>query len=209
LSPDPESSFGQNCGPQQQQQQLHKHAQQHHRRAPLLQEGSLQSDSNFINTELSGASLLGPSPAAAAAAGGEPQPRSVKPRPSVTQQQQQRRLVGHSSSGEAAPAYDGAAAAAVAAAGRGVLCSEGERWAQNAIILAKQQAREMQQQNDALVRVLERERQDHTRTRQQVGLVAMNSVLGCLNTARLHCARQGVCAGLYRCRVCLLSASTS
>jgi hypothetical protein len=80
----------------------------------------------------------------------------------VTQQQQQQQ--------QAARVVDGAAAAAVAAAGRGVLCSEGERWTQNAMILARQQAREMQQQNDALVRVLERERQDHARTRQQVGL---------------------------------------
>jgi hypothetical protein len=63
----------------------------------------------------------------------------------------------------------GGAAAAVAAAGRGVLDAVGgNHWCSNALVLAKQQAQELQQQNDALVRVLERERQQHAKTQQQV-----------------------------------------
>lgn len=166
-----------------------QHHQQHSRRQlQLPQEPSLPSTISMLGAEQSGSlSLPATSPAgtapdwdsqhsstslAAAAAAGAPQPRSVKPRPSLCQRHQQQGLRGPAAGKAAAGAPCGggrsAAAAAVAAARAGVLDEEGDHWCSNALILAKQQAKELQQQNDALVRVLERERQQHTETRQQV-----------------------------------------
>jgi hypothetical protein len=173
----------------QQQQQQHK---QHlsRRQLQLPQESSLPSTINMLGAEQSGSlSFPATSPAgtaadwdsqhssaslAAAAAAGAPQPRSVKPRPSVCQRQQQQQQQGlrGPAAGKGAAGRPSAAAAAVAAAGAGVLDAEGDRWCSNALILAKQQAKELQQQNDALVRVLERERQQHKKTRQQVSRAA-------------------------------------
>jgi hypothetical protein len=102
-----------------------------------------------------------------------PQPRAQRPKPSILQQRQQLSLKPQAASsrpaagnGDGGSSSSNTAAAAVASAGAGVL--DEQRWASNALVHAKQQAAELQQQNDALVRVLERERQQHANVRQQV-----------------------------------------
>jgi len=203
------SSFQQHSGHKKAQHRHHHHHQQQQRltkqqqQQQLSPEPSLPSSCNLLSMEPSGVSFAAPSVSGTALGSqldsqvsstsldlGIPQPRSIKPKPSVTQRQ---RVGGLKSAATASSAYAsktkanggtaaegggavGGAAAAVAAAGQGVLDGDGSRWCNNAVVLAKHEAKELQQQNDALVRVLERERQQHAKTRQQV---STGPVSGC------------------------------
>jgi hypothetical protein len=194
-TPGSAAAGGMGSSPQQQQQQQ-QHGRHHNRRQQQQQMGQEQSGkptkhsthSMLLSVEPSGMSDAGGLGFVSTAGeystlemdiqystdsleyAGAPQPRSVKPQPSIPQkhqqQYQQQQRQQHGLRDMRGP---GGAAAAVAAAGRGVLDTvSGDHWCSNALVLAKQQAQELQQQNDALVRVLERERQQHAKTRQQV-----------------------------------------
>jgi hypothetical protein len=167
-----------------------RQAQQLGKRQQLAREPSLPSTCDLLTAEHSDVAfqILSPSGTAPHSQHSSadfltahaPRPRSNKPKPSIAQRHQQ----GHKVADAAGSVAPGGAAAAVASAGSGMLESEGDRWCSNALILAKHQAKELQHQNDALVRVLERERQQHTKTRQQVGCRVRqsgpNSLGGCM-----------------------------
>lgn len=132
-----------------------------------------------------------------------PQPRALRPQPSVRQQtlthRQRQQKGGGTRAGTAGAALgmdNSSTSTATASDAAGVVldAAEEQRWASAALRAAKQQAAELQAQNDALVRVLERERQQHAKARQQVsGRVKLLSSVAAAHCGMVRTSRHAHC----------------